>query len=166
MKRVITIAIFLILFSMPLHADERIEELLGFSPGSELPITSVAKDTPLGMERVPALNSQLRRYFPDLQVFVLVPENTISGIAGRKAMPDRQSCKSELKGLTALLEAHLPERYSGEESGWLFQVSSGEIVARAACIHSGNNPFPLLEMIVQHTNTANLHEKRLRAYTR
>ncbi len=154
MNRLNTAAIFLLLCSAPLHAEEPIEKLLGYLPGSESSITSVAKGAPLGMERVPVQNSKLKQYFLDLQLFLLVPENTISGVAGRKALSDRQSCVSELNGLLALLKAALPEQYSGEERGWQFQASNGAIVARATCSRSGNNPFPLLEMIVQHTATA------------
>lgn len=154
------------LIAGPASGEDQILKLLGFIPGGETIINTTDGSVPLNMERVPAFDSELKRYFPDLQLFLLVPEKRIMGIAGRKAMIDLAACENERGKIYDLLAKSFKRPYHGNDKTWQFESDDGAMVAKVECTRIKGNPYPLLEMLVQHLELGEVYEQKLREYSR
>jgi hypothetical protein len=152
--------------SFPLNATEKIEILLGYMPGEPSPIPLSDFDRSSDVVGAPVVSEKLGRFFYDLQVFVIAPENQISAVSAGRTMVDFQTCNEQRELLLALLSKTFETAYKGEESSWQFQTKDGAILAKCDCTGVDNNPFPMLGLTVVHTETAKEYERRLRAMFR
>ena len=167
MKHRTLFAVCLAILSTQALGEEGVKALLGFVPGEESGIPLPKRSHPFSTERVPTLSEKLNPFFPDLQLFIIAPENLISGVVGRKSMIDSESCDREFNALKGLIKKEwFPNLISGPTSGLYLQSNDGEMVAKLSCVHTDENPYPVLELIVEHTKTAQEHENRLRAFMR
>lgn len=146
------------------QADNSLGNLVGVVPGNVSTIPLASTSVPFTMERIPTTNKALAQVFPDLQIFMLVPENIISAVSGRRAMRSISACAEQRKEVLAIIQSIFSRPYKGTSHEWELQATSGEYVAAVRCTRSGGNPYPLLEMHIAHPPTYDKHQSRLRAY--